>query len=82
MTRRQQLTALYGAFAVFWLLLAIRPIDRPTWLLENTLVFAGFGLMYAIRRQVPLSVTSHILVVIFLSLHAIGAHYTLSLIHI
>jgi putative membrane protein len=80
MTRRQQLTALYGAFAVFWLLLAIRPIDRPTWLLENTLVFAGFGLMYAIRRQVPLSVTSHILVVIFLTLHAIGAHYTYSLV--
>ena len=80
MTRRQQLTVLYGAFAVFWLLLAIRPIDRPTWLLENTLVFAGIGLMYAIRRQVPLSVTSHILVVIFLSLHAIGAHYTYSLV--
>jgi putative membrane protein len=80
MTRRQQLTVLYGAFAVFWLLLAIRPIDRPTWLLENTLVFAGIGLMYAIRRQVPLSMTSHILVVIFLSLHAIGAHYTYSLV--
>ena len=71
---------LYGAFAVFWLLLAIRPFDRPTWLLENTLAFAGVGLMYAIRRQVPLSMTSHILVVIFLSLHAIGAHYTYSLV--
>jgi putative membrane protein len=80
MTRRQQLTVLYGAFAVFWLLLAIRPIDRPTWLLENSLVFAGIGLMYAIRRQVPLSMTSHALVVIFLSLHAIGAHYTYSLV--
>ena len=66
MTRRQQLTVLYGAFAVFWLLLAIRPIDRPTWLLENTLVFAGFGLMYAIRQKVPLTMASHLLVVIFL----------------
>ncbi|NDE02225.1 MAG: DUF2238 domain-containing protein [Gammaproteobacteria bacterium] len=80
MTRRQQLTVLYGAFAVFWLLLAIRPIDRPTWLLENTLVFAGFGLMYAIRQQVPLTMASHLLVVIFLSLHAIGAHYTYALV--
>lgn len=80
MTRRQQLTVLYGAFAVFWLVLAIRPIDRPTWLLENTLVLAGFGLMYGIRRQVPLSMTSHVLVVIFLSLHALGAHYTYSLV--
>lgn len=80
MTRRQQLTVLYGAFAVFWLLLAIRPIDRPTWLLENTLVFAGFGLMYAIRQQVPLTMASHLFVVIFLSLHAIGAHYTYAIV--
>ncbi|MBU3671089.1 MAG: DUF2238 domain-containing protein [Sinobacteraceae bacterium] len=80
MTRRQQLMFLYGAFAVFWLVLAISPVDRPTWLLENTLVFAGFGLMYGIRRQVPLSMTSHTMVVIFLSLHAVGAHYTYSLV--
>lgn len=80
MTRRQQLTFLYGAFTVFWLLLAMSPVDRPTWLLENTLVFAGIGLMYGIRRQVPLSMASHSLVVIFLSLHAVGAHYTYSLV--
>jgi len=80
MTRRRQLTLLYTAFAVFWLLLAIQPFDRPTWLLENTLVFAGIGLLYGIRRHVPLTITSHVLVVLFLSLHAIGAHYTYSLV--
>jgi putative membrane protein len=80
MTRRQQLTLLYGAFAVFWLLLAISPLDRPTWLLENTLVFAGIGVLYSLRRHVPFTMASHTLVVFFLGLHAIGAHYTYSLV--
>lgn len=80
MTRRQQLTILYGAFAVFWLLLAIRPFDRPTWLLENTLVFAGIGVIYGLRRHVPFSMAAHALLVLFLSLHAVGAHYTYSLV--
>jgi len=80
MTRRQQLTMLYGAFAVFWLLLAIRPFDRPTWLLENTLVFAGIGVIYGLRRHVPFSMAAHALLVLFLSLHAVGAHYTYSLV--
>jgi hypothetical protein len=48
MTRRQQPAVLYGAFAVLWPLLAIRPFDPPTRLLENTLVLAGLGGLIAI----------------------------------
>ncbi|MAT84297.1 MAG: hypothetical protein CMD39_08400 [Gammaproteobacteria bacterium] len=77
---RRWFTALGVAYAVIWLALAVAPVDRETWVLENalTVVFAA-GLL-ATRRRFPLSRLSYGLVFTFLCLHAVGAHYTYSLV--
>jgi putative membrane protein len=70
------LGALFGAL---WLALAIAPLDRATWALENVLVVAGVGLLVGGRRRLGLSRLSHGSIFVFLCLHAVGAHYTYSL---
>jgi putative membrane protein len=69
---------LYGGYLCFWAALAVDPIDRPTWLLENVLVLVVFGVLWAIRGRFRFSNLSLVLIVGFLSLHAIGSHYTYS----
>lgn len=73
------LQALCGAYLVFWVALAIAPHDRGDWLLENLLVFAAAALLIATHRLFAFSNLSSLLIAIFLSLHAVGAHYTYSL---
>jgi putative membrane protein len=60
--------------------LAIAPSDRADWLLENALLFAGVGVLVATRKVLPLSRLSYSLVFVFMCLHAVGAHYTYSLV--
>jgi putative membrane protein len=71
---------LLAVFGGFWLLLAIAPVDRSTWLLENVLVFAGVPALIAVQRWLPLSRLSATLLFVFFCLHALGAHYTYSLV--
>jgi len=69
------LTAL---FAVLWVALAIDPLFRSDWLLENALVFAfviGLALAW---RWFTFSRISATLIFLFLCLHEVGAHYTYS----
>ena len=69
---------LAGAFAILWLLLAIGPRYRADWAIENALtVLCVAGLVVSYRR-VPLSRTSYTCIVLFLSVHSLGAHYTYS----
>lgn len=77
---RQYLLILTAVFSVFWLALAIDPIDRKTWALENALVLAFVVGMIAYHRQFVFSRVSYTLIFIFMCLHAIGAHYTYSLV--
>ena len=80
MSHGRYVAVLLGAYLVVWVLLAIDPVDRHDWLLENALVFAaivGLGLSY---RALPLSRVSYTLIFLFLCLHAVGAHYTYSLV--
>jgi putative membrane protein len=71
----QALTAVYG---VIWLVTAIAPTSRFDWFLENLLVFGFVGLLATTYRAFPLSDLSYTLIAVFLSLHAVGAHYTYS----
>jgi uncharacterized membrane protein YjdF len=71
----QILATVYG---VIWLATAIAPVNRFDWFLENLLVFAFVGLLAATYRAFPLSDLSYTLIAVFLSLHAVGAHYTYS----
>jgi putative membrane protein len=65
-----------AAYVVVWIALAIAPVDRSDWLLENLLVFATGAVLVATWRRFPFSNFSYALIAVFLVVHAIGAHYT------
>ncbi len=65
-------------FFILWVVLAIHPLDRHDWVLENILVFAAFALMLGTYWIFPLSDLSYLLITLFMSLHTIGAHWTYS----
>jgi len=72
--RLQQGLAVWYLF--FWLITGISPVDRRDWLLENFLVVTFAGLLIATYRRFPLSDVSYVLITLYMTLHAIGAHYT------
>lgn len=74
--RNRLLQALCAWYAVFWIWMAIAPLDRADWLLENLLVLVTVPALVLTYRRFPLSDLSYVLIVAFLTLHAIGAHYT------
>src|SRR5262245_47558997 len=76
LSRLGVLQGLVAWYAVLWTLLAIEPHDRKDWLLENLLALTAVGLLVATYRQFRFSTLSYVLITAFLSLHAIGAHYT------
>jgi putative membrane protein len=65
-------------FAVIWALLAIAPLYRHDWMLENLLVLAAALAFLRWRKTLALSKVSSTLIFIFLSVHEVGAHYTYS----
>ena len=65
-----------AAFLIIWGLLAIQPLYRPDWLLENILVFVAIPLLVALHPNLPLSKVSYSLIFVFLCLHSVAAHYT------
>jgi putative membrane protein len=80
MTRKYYLGLLSVVFLGLWLALAIAPYERSTWLLENVLLIAGGGALWASRRVLPLSTASYSMLFVFFCLHAVGAHFTYSLV--
>ena len=80
MTRKAYITTLALVFGSLWAVLAISPHDRSDWALENLLLLAGVGVLVATRRVLPLSNASYGMLFLFLCLHAVGAHYTYSLV--
>ena len=69
---------LWVGYGFFWMLLAIDPVSRFTWLLENilALVFVVFFLLS--YRRINWSGMTQAAVLCFLALHSIGAHFTYS----
>ncbi len=76
MTRKVYFTVFVTAIVVLWAALAISPYDRSDWLLENVLLVAGAVVLIATRRILPLSGVSYTMILVFLCLHIVGAHYT------
>lgn len=58
--------------------MAISPVDRTDWMLENLLALFSIGVLIATYRSFPLSNVSYVLITVFMTLHAVGAHYTYS----
>ncbi len=68
--------------AVFFGLVALRSLigahELATWLLENLPVALGMLFLAVTYRRMPLSRVSYSLIVLFWSMHEIGAHWTYS----
>jgi putative membrane protein len=78
LSNRAYTDLLAALFAVVWVLLAIDPLYRQDWMLENLLVLAAALAFLWWRKTLELSKTSSTLIFIFLCVHEIGAHYTYS----
>ncbi|MDH4186619.1 MAG: DUF2238 domain-containing protein [Nitrospira sp.] len=63
-------------YGLFWTWLAIAPVDRRDWLLENLLSLTLVAVLVLTYRRFQFSAASYYLIAVFLTLHAIGAHYT------
>ncbi len=63
-------------YGLFWVGLAIAPVDRQDWFLENLLAVALVTVLVLTYRRFVFSLPSYYLILAFLLLHAIGAHYT------
>ncbi len=63
-------------YLMFWIGLAIRPVSRSDWFLENLLVFTTVIVLGTTYPKFQFSNVSYALILIFLAFHTIGAHYT------
>jgi putative membrane protein len=70
------LRGLLLSYAAFWLWLAIDPVDRRDWFLENLLTVAFVTVLVVTHRRFAFSLTSYCLIGLFLIFHTVGAHYT------
>lgn len=67
---------LLAIYAIVWIALAIAPLDRHDWMLENVLVLIAVPLVFVRHCRQPFSNFACTMLWIFMLLHAIGAHYT------
>jgi putative membrane protein len=70
------LQALCAVYTAVWALAAFKPLHPDDWLLENFLVFAFVPLLVLTYKRFQLSDMSYLLITLFMTLHAVGAHYT------
>jgi len=71
------LQGLLGIYFFLFLVLAINPVDRPTWFVENLtvwIIIAVILVLYA--KYVRFSNTAYALMFVLIYLHTIGGHYT------
>jgi putative membrane protein len=70
--------ALLALFVAIFIALAIAPVYRQDWLLENLLVFIAVPLLVVNYRRLRFSNYAYTCLFVFFALHEIGAHYTYS----
>ncbi len=63
-------------YLLWWIGLAIAPVDRRDWILENLLAVVFVAGLIATYRRFQFSNRAYVLIALFLTLHAVGAHYT------
>ena len=67
---------LFVVFSVFWLLLAINPLYREVWLVENLILMVCAAYLLRSYKKYPFSNRAYWMIFIFCILQTIGAHYT------
>lgn len=70
--------ACLGVFLAIWTALAIAPVYRDDWLLENLPVFVAVPAATLGWRRFRFSDRAYVQATLFAVLHAIGSHYTYS----
>ena len=71
---------LLAAYSLLWIALAIEPIFRKDWLLENVIVFIAVPLFALTARRLRFSNFAYACLFVFFVFHAVGAHYTYALV--
>ncbi|MBM4218794.1 MAG: DUF2238 domain-containing protein [Gammaproteobacteria bacterium] len=71
---------LLAAYAALWIALAIEPVFRQDWLLENLIVLVALPLLVLTARRFRFSNFAYACLFVFFVFHAVGAHYTYSLV--
>lgn len=64
-------------YAILFIFLAFKPIDRPTWFAENLtvwIILSAILILYAFK--IRFSKTAYALMFVLIYLHTIGGHYT------
>jgi putative membrane protein len=74
--RNRLIQGLLAWYLLFWAWMAVSPVDRGDWLLENILAVTAVTALVLTARRFQLSDRSYILITLFLTVHAVGAHYT------
>lgn len=78
---RTFLVWLLGIYAVLFVVLAIEPIDRATWFVENLTVWIILAVILSFYAYgVRLSKTAYAFIFVLVYLHTIGGHYTFALV--
>jgi putative membrane protein len=72
--------ALLAAYVPLWIALAIEPVFRKDWLLENIIVFVALPLFALTARRLRFSNFAYSCLFVFFAFHALGAHYTYALV--
>lgn len=65
-------------FLLFWAAMAIDPLDRSNWWLENLLVFLLVPVVILIHRWNRFSPISLVCLFVFACLHVVGSHWSYS----
>ncbi len=80
MTKWRYPLALLVIYAVIWIALAIEPVYRHDWMLENVLVFVALPLLIGTARRLRFSDFTYTCLFVFFVFHSIGSHYTYALV--
>jgi len=70
--------SLFVVYLVIWGILALEPLYPEDWLLENILVFVAVPVIVWLERRYGFSNESAVYLFVFMSMHAVGSHYTYS----
>ncbi|MEK7538508.1 MAG: DUF2238 domain-containing protein [Patescibacteria group bacterium] len=76
-TQGRFLLALLGAYTLLFAVLAINPVERHTWFVENLTVWIIIGALAVLWiRNIRFSNLAYALMAVLIFLHTIGGHYT------
>ena len=71
---------LLGAYILEFLVLAINPIDRPTWWVENLTILPIVAVLVVLYiKKIRFSNTAYALMSVLIFMHTFGGHYTFAL---